>query len=677
MMRPLEIYLCDLTYDTITLSTDAFPLNIGYIASYAQKTFGEHIKITLFKYIENLEDALETNPPDIIGFSNYAWNRQISKLMSKKFLEKNPNGLVVWGGPNFPADYKSQTQFFENFPEIDIYVPIEGEFGFSNIITKCLENTSIENLRKNILDSPISGCITKLNQGKLEFEFSENRVKELDEIPSPYLTGILDEFFDGRLVPMIQTNRGCPFSCTFCVDGSDNVRKVNQFSSERVNDELQYIARNVPKNTHSLHISDLNFGMYSKDMQVCDDINKIQKQFNYPKFVKVTSGKNKQKQISQAVQKLGGSTYMHLSVQSLNDQILSNIKRDNISSEKLIALGPTLKSQGLDTVCDVILGLPGETYETHIQTVRDVMRANIDWVNIWTLMLLDGSELNTPEERKKWNLTVKYRIIPRDFVKLKDGTIVLEIEPVAVGSNTLSFDEYLELRLLSLLIKISASTPCYQTLFKFLNHFQIETFDLVFSMLKNVNLASEKLQEFFNQFFQSSRDELWDSENELIEHYQKFGEYEKLLSGESGQNLAFYYHALAISEYMSDYTDFSLKIAKDLIQKKTNVIIDEEFDAISKFCKGSCHNIFGNDRQETNPEFIYTFDILNWMNTGIESSLSSFKLNTKSKITFELTDEQFKVIQDKLNIFGHDRVGRSQTINRIAHHQIWRKPIIK
>jgi len=69
-MRPLEIYLCDLTYDTITLSTDAFPLNIGYIASYAQKTFGEHIKITLFKYIENLEDALETNPPDIIGFSN-------------------------------------------------------------------------------------------------------------------------------------------------------------------------------------------------------------------------------------------------------------------------------------------------------------------------------------------------------------------------------------------------------------------------------------------------------------------------------------------------------------------------------------------------------------------------------------------------------------------------------
>ena len=74
--------------------------------------------------------------------------------------------------------------------------------------------------------------------------------------------------------------------------------------------------------------------------------------------------------------------------------------------------------------------------------------------------------------------------------------LVLEIEPVAIGSNTLSFDEYLELRLLSLLIKISASTPCYQSLFKFLNFYRIETFDLVYSMLKNINTAPKNLQKF-------------------------------------------------------------------------------------------------------------------------------------------------------------------------------------
>ena len=39
---------------------------------------------------------------------------------------------------------------------------------------------------------------------------------DLTLIPSPYLSGRLDQFLDGKLMPVIQTNRGCPFSCTFC-----------------------------------------------------------------------------------------------------------------------------------------------------------------------------------------------------------------------------------------------------------------------------------------------------------------------------------------------------------------------------------------------------------------------------------------------------------------------------
>ena len=65
-MKPLKIFLCDLTYDTTTLSTEAFPLNVGYIASYTKQLFGDDVEISLFKYIEKLENALETSTPDII-----------------------------------------------------------------------------------------------------------------------------------------------------------------------------------------------------------------------------------------------------------------------------------------------------------------------------------------------------------------------------------------------------------------------------------------------------------------------------------------------------------------------------------------------------------------------------------------------------------------------------------
>ena len=37
MKKKLNIYLCDLTYDTIILVSDTIPINIGFIGSYAKK----------------------------------------------------------------------------------------------------------------------------------------------------------------------------------------------------------------------------------------------------------------------------------------------------------------------------------------------------------------------------------------------------------------------------------------------------------------------------------------------------------------------------------------------------------------------------------------------------------------------------------------------------------------
>ena len=368
---------------------------------------------------------------------------------------------------------------------------------------------------------------------------------------------------------------------------------------------------------------------------------------------------------------------MSLSVQSLNDQILSNIKRDNISSEKLVQLGPVLKNEGLSTVCDVILGLPGETYDTAIQTIKDVLNANIDWINIWTLMLLDGSELNTPKEREKWNLKSKFRIIPRDFVKFKSGKVVMEIEEVGIGTNSLSFNDYVELRLFSLIIKIISATPCYRSIFKFIKFYDVKIFDLAFSMLKNINLSSKKLQIFFEEFKQYTIDELWDSEAELIEHYQNPLEYEKLLNGSAGQNVAFYFHAIAISDHMSDFTDFVIQNSRALLENDTIDDFNSQLNSIEQYCKGSCENIFGEDRLKSNPEFIFDYDILTWMNTGVTASLNSFKLDQKSKIKFSLTQEQYDVLEDKLNIFGHNKIGKSQCVNWVPQHLLWRKPLLQ
>ena len=675
-MKPLKIFLADLTYDTITLSTDVFPLNIGFIGAYTKAQFGPNVEIKLFKYIQKLEDELERSPPDILGMSNYAWCYRLSREISKIFSKLNPNGIIVWGGPNFPLDLPSQERFFRDNTVIDIYVPVEGEIGFTNIVKKALEVKSKDEFRNKILEEPIDGCITRIKKGKMQYSTSPIRTKQLDEIPSPYTTGILDEFFDGKLAPMIQTNRGCPFSCTFCVDGSDLVNKINSFSNERIRKELHYIAKHVTPNMHSMHISDLNFGMYPKDLEVCDDIKNIQEKYNFPKYVKVTSGKNKKEKIIAAIKKLGNSTSMTMSVQSMDPQVLSNIRRDNISKDALVALGPALKEEGLNTVSEVILGLPGETYASTLQTIKDLIHANIDWLNIWTLMLLDGSELNTPQERKKWNLKSKFRIIPRDFVKLKNGTVVTEIEEVGIGSNTLSFDEYVELRLFALVLKVAKSGTIFTPLFKFLGEQKIDIFDLLYKILKNINLAPKNLQELFNQFKQDTITELWDSPEEIEKNYQNESEYNKLLDGKAGQNLIFYYHALSISEHISDWTEFVLQISEIMLNQDEKISKDlqQQFLSVSNYCRGLGYNVLGKDRMQTEPRFFLDYNIMAWMNT--DSSLSNFKNKKRREVVFQLTDEQFNLVEDNLGIFGNTPAGRSQVIKVIPESKWWRKPLI-
>ena len=675
MIKPIRIFLGDLTYDTIGMSTEVFPLNIGYIAAYCTKRFGSKVDITLFKYIDELEKSIHENPPDVLGLSNYVWCHRIGLEMFDLVHSQNPNVITVWGGPNFPQDLESQQIFMRNCSNVDFYVPIEGEVGFSNIIEEIL-NVLEPNYKKEILfKKPIDGCISRNPDGSLQFSIPQIRTKELDEIPSPYITGLMDKFFDGKLTPMIQTNRGCPFTCTFCVDGADDVNRVNQFGLERVSSELNYIGEHVTNNVHSLHISDLNFGMYPRDLKVCDDIVDIQKKYDYPHRIVSTTGKNKKERIIQAIEKLNGTMSLMMSVQSMDEQILQNIRRSNISVDQMLALEPAIKKVGLVTESEVILGLPGETYQTQINTLRKLLAAKLDSIQVYTCMLINGSELNTPEQRKKWNFKTKFRILPRDFTTLRNGKNVIETEEVIVGSDTLTFEEYIELRLLSFSIFVTNIGIIYDSLLKFLRQNDIEIFDLFFQMVKQIDSAPPIVQKTFESFKNDTVNELWDSPEDIQTHYQEQIEYEKLLSGEAARNVMQYHNALVRYSCMDEWTQFAGNVIFGLLKRKKIISyeIEKQLKNIINYCTGLGYNTLGNDRMSTNPEFQFDYDIENWIKDTNNKTLNQFKLGKKCLVSFQFTEHESKIIQDELDR-KNTPSGRSQALKRL-HGQIqWRHP---
>ena len=676
--KPLKIYLGDLTYTTVTLATEAFPLNVGFIASYCKKLFGDAVEITLFKYIEDIDKAVNESPPDILGLSNYCWSHSVSYEIFKMCKKSNPNVVTVWGGPNFPIDFPSQKKFMKQYPEVDVYVPTEGETGFSNIVSLILKLASLENASETIQKNPIEGCISRDDNGEIHYSIPTIRISSLNEIPSPYQNGMMDKFFDGKLTPMLQTNRGCPFHCTFCTDGRDETNKVNHFSIERVQSDIQYIAEHTPKNTHSLHISDLNFGMYPRDLEICESLAKIQQKFNYPKYIKCTTGKNQKDKIINAIKKLNNSLRVTMSVQSLDPDVLHNIRRDNISVDHMLALYPALKEANLQTTSEVILGLPGETFENHIQTLRDLVKARMDEIVVHTCMLLDGSEMGLPEERKKWEMKTKFRVLQRDFAELSNGKKVIEYEEVVVGSKTMTFEEYIELRVLAFIIFVTNQGIVFDAIQKLLREQEIDVFELYYGMLTSRKESSENTQNVIEQFKNDTIDELWDSPKELLENFQKDSEYKKLLDGEAGTNVIYHYKAVVISELMGDWTEHVIKSAHKLIQNSNNYNedLEKQFESVANYCRGLSHNVLGQDRLETNPQYDFEYNIPTWLSPKNNLKLNNFKLEKKLKVSFEIDDEQFKMVQDNIDVYGHSRIGKSKTLKMLPNQKLWRRPLI-
>ncbi len=675
MANPIRIFLGDLTYNTVGMSTASFPLNVGYIAAYCKKQFGSKVDITLFKYIDDLEASIYENPPDILGVSNYVWCHRIGLEMFDLARSQNPNVITVLGGPNFPQDLESQQSFMEKCSNVDFYVPIEGETGFSNIIEEVLSVSELGYKKEILFKKPIDGCVSRNPDGLVQFSMPKMRIKELDEIPSPYLTGLMDKFFDGELTPMIQTNRGCPFTCTFCVDGADTVNRVNQFGLDRVSSELNYIGEHIPKNINTLQISDLNFGMYPRDLEICDDIVGIQKKHDYPQRVLSTTGKNKKERIIKAIERLNGTMSLVMSVQSMDAQILQNIRRSNISVDHMLALQPTIKKVGLVTNSEVILALPGETYQTQIDTLEKLLTAKLDFVEVYSCMLLMGSEMNTPEQRKKWNFKTKFRILPRDFTTLRNGKNVIETEEIVVGSDTLSFEEYIELRTLSFSIYVTNMGIVYDSLLKFLRQNNIEIFDLFFQMMKQIDSAPPLVQKIFASVKNDMVDELWDSSEDIQVHYQEQKEYEKLLSGEAARNVMQYHNALVRHSCMDEWTQFAGNVVFGLLKRKKIISyeLENQLKNIINYCTGLGHNTLGNDRMSTNPEFLFDYDIESWLADKNNKTLNQLKLDKKRTVSFQFSRNDSELIQNEVERQNINS-GMGQALKNIPLQKQFRKP---
>lgn len=470
------IFLADLTHVNYTIAANVMPLGIGLLAS-ALLEARRDVDVRLFKYPDDLAQHLEASKPALVGFSNYSWNLELSYAFAKHIKEIRPECVVVFGGPNYGLTELEIEDFWLRYPAIDFYVVLEAEVAFSSLVNRLIvESWDVAKVKAR--PELLSNCHYLRSSEVIQTPLAD-RIQDLDSVPSPYLKGLMDKFFDNQLIPLTHSTRGCPFTCTFCSEGSKYYQKVAQRTS--LHEELEYIAQRrgiIP----DLALSDANFGMFVQDKAKAETIRHTKSKYGWPQKLVVSTGKNQKARILEVAEILEGSLSVAASLQSTDSEVLNNIQRSNISLDALRAVVNGASESDSSTYTELILNLPGDSLERHEKSLRDVTDMGLGIVRMYQLILLPQTELNTPESRKRHGIETRFRINPRSFgqYELFGKTFVAaESEEIAVASNSMTFEDYLDCRELDLTVEIIHNTGFFAEIASLFRHLGLSWFDLI------------------------------------------------------------------------------------------------------------------------------------------------------------------------------------------------------
>lgn len=527
-----KIYFADLTYDISVLSSNVHPLGIGLVGAHLLSKFEGDVEIELFKYPQDLIDALEREVPDLIGFSNYSWTLNLSYEIASVVKTKHPETVLIFGGPNYGLEGEEVKQFWSEYPLLDFHIVKEGEYATERLVELLLQNDFDANKIKD-LRQPIPNCHYYTEDGLVAGETLPRL--DISEIPSPYLMGLMDKFFDQKLIPMIHTTRGCPFMCTFCAEGARYYTKVKHKMDLKT--ELEYIAQRI-KGSPELYITDANFGMFKQDIEKAKIIAHIQEQYGYPKFIHVSGGKNHQERVLEVADIVNGAMRgIAAALQSTDEEVLDLVKRKNISQDSLKEVSKNASELDTTTYTEIILGLPGDSKKAHFNTIRDVVEADMGIVRMYQTLLLPQTEMNTPDSRREYGMETAFRIMPRSFgrYQLYDQEIIAtELEELCVATNTLSFDEYIECRELNLTVEIIHNGNTFDELKTLCLSDGLSWFDFISRLFERRNSKSEKVATMYEQFRAGTTDRLFDTKQDLIGYVKSH--YDELINLSEGTN---------------------------------------------------------------------------------------------------------------------------------------------
>lgn len=386
-------------------------LSLGMLTAAARHhrngALTEYFEIRPPEECSSFLDDIRTRPgPAVLLCSDYVFTIEENLRVARAALDLNPELLVVHGGPNSPR-FSTEIETFFNLYDDVAHVLVRGEG--ERTLCELLDSLSCSALK---LDPARLSAIDGISfrdphSGEVVRTPDRERISDLDDLPSPYLTGEFDHLSptDWAQPPFFETNRGCPYGCTFCDWGSATRSRVRRFDLDRVGAEFEWAAA---RGLAGAYLCDANFGIYERDVDVAERLAAARRRYGAPRYVMFSAAKNTTKHLTRILDVLAAADIdvaTSISLQTTDPTTLEAVGRHNISTEAYLTLAADLRRRGHALVGDLILGLPGQTYRSYKADLQFMLDHEI-MPRTFALRRLPNAPMNAPEYRSQHRIQI-------------------------------------------------------------------------------------------------------------------------------------------------------------------------------------------------------------------------------------------------------------------------------
>jgi len=396
------------------------------------------LKEIVFRRGEPSVIARQLEQVSIIGFSCFLWNLSISLQTAAEVRKRFPDALIVLGGPAIPKNQDSVDEFFREQQAIDIICTGEGEDVFVEICNAHKVGSGYDHIPGLIVRDAVTG----------RAKFTVHEVSPcLDCLPSPYLDGAFDDLYETYHDEFSgicwETNRGCPYRCSYCTWGNLASNTMRDKPFDQVQAEIKWIGKH---GVNYVAMADSNFGIRPRDVEIARMLAESRRQYGYPRFISVSWAKNSTNKIIEIGNILKSADIgfrVTLALQSLKSEVVAAINRTNYRREEFYDIKKRYFDAGFYTYTELILGLPLETVESFLNGIECCLSGSLfEQIYVYPLFLFPNTEMASKASRQEYGLVS--RIIPNRYTKSKELEHSDETVEIVVGTSAMPEDVWRE-----------------------------------------------------------------------------------------------------------------------------------------------------------------------------------------------------------------------------------------